>query len=120
MSLWIDPTKETVYILEAEKDLPPEQQTKWKFKPMSASCYAKFSDLILVADGKISNYGEYVLAALKYSLVGWEGKDCPPFVLGKDGLPTEETLSRIPHTIRWELGRAADNANKIDVETKKE
>lgn len=75
MSVGINPRKLRKIILPAEKDLAPEKQTTWLFRPLTASAryqlYSKWGgDVRAALEGENSHL--FVSEYLQLVLAGWE------------------------------------------------
>lgn len=110
---WINPADRVPFVLEAERALPQEQQTRFILRPLLASDYVRFSQEIRDEDGELVNWVTYTTALLRYSLTGWEGPSAPQYVADAQGYPTDESLSRIPVDDRFSIGLASDALNKV-------
>lgn len=103
------------YILECDKDLSKEKQTKFFIKPLSAKQSAAMQDSISLVEGKasITNMGTYTLDVLKAGLVGWENfvdveGNQIKFVKNMD-----ENIDRIPMEYRYEISSEIMNLSTL-------
>lgn len=115
MTIWVDPLQEHEYVLEAEREQPEAEQTKFKYRILTAREYAVTSDLLRRDDSGewFLNFNEYRLKFLKFCLVGWTSPGAPPFEKGEDGYVKDECLDRLAYEHRAELASAIDNAHKL-------
>lgn len=87
MGLFINPKREKVIVLLAEKDLPPEQQHKFKIRCLTAAQYESRKDLSNEVDASAPNeqrvlLGSWLIYTLRYGLIGVEGAPFPtPFLI---------------------------------------
>ena len=81
MAIWVDPLCEHEYVLEADRTKPEAEQTKFKYRILTAREYAVVSDLLRRDESGewFLNFNEYRLRFLKFCLIGWEGHGAPPF-----------------------------------------
>ena len=113
----ISPRTEHTYVLHAERKLPLEQQTVWRYRPMTVGQqHAMGDDCDRDSHGnKIRNSeGTKRLTLVRTNLVGWEN-----FADGKGGqvehrrdkygLVDMDVLEQIPFTARVEIAIAIEN-----------
>jgi hypothetical protein len=98
------------YILEVDRDLPVEQQTKFFIKPLSARQNAALQDGMKFSkkeDGAtIENIGTHTLEILKAGLVGWDNfndAEGNPIKFTKDA---EVNIDKLCVEYRYELSGA--------------
>lgn len=114
MPIWVDPSTKIPYVLKEDREKPEAEQTTFHLRVMKASDHARFSDSVVIGgDNTIENWTRWRLELLRYTLVGWEGPNAPPFEADADGYPTEDCLSRLHYEVRFELATAANDANKV-------
>ncbi len=118
MTIWVDPLREHEYVLEAERDRPEAEQTKFKYRILTAREYAVVSDLLRRDESGewFVNFNEYRLRFLKFCLTGWSGPNAPAFEKGEDGYVKDQCLDHLAYEFRAELASAIDNAHKLDKE----
>lgn len=103
------------YILECDKDLSSDKQTKFFIKPLSARQAAVMQDSISLVDGKasISNMGTYTLDVLKAGLTGWENFVDESGNQIKFTKNMDENIDRIPMEYRYEISSEIMNLSTL-------
>jgi hypothetical protein len=120
------------YVLEEERKLPPEKQTRWKLKTLEYAEAEELEGLQIVVDAFVGR--QYVVNGLKKArlalnvgLLGWEnfrdeGGSEITFRGGsrddRRAIP-DELLSLIRPTWAMELANAIRNEASLDLETAK-
>jgi len=59
------------YVLECDRELPAEEQTIFKLKPLSMKTSAELGDIVREDNGISLNRGEQIVFILNKCLVGW-------------------------------------------------
>ncbi len=91
------------FVLKCDKDLPPEEQTIFKIKPLTAKQYMEMADTMEYSGETVKHMGLATYNMLKIGLIGWknfkdaEGNDVS-FITNMD-----DNLNRIPADYRMEL-----------------
>ena len=143
MGIFIDPNSRVPYILEDERPLPAlagfgdaveavssedearrleensrreRKRITFYLRPLSVGAHSRRTDQAILPNSAKTAVGTFVFLTLRYGLVGWEGSGAPPFVTDADGYPTDETLSRLPASVRNELTRAINDASEPSVD----
>jgi hypothetical protein len=120
MVLPIDPNQEYTFIATVDKELEPDQQSRFVVRPLTAREEAYVTDSFLNIDlggGEASataRTGERVMAILNMGLIRWEnfppgaGTDLRFAVKGEGNKRriSDATLSRIPSEVRMEIANA--------------
>jgi len=118
----VDPRSTWDYVLLAERELPPEERTTFRLRPLTAREQAQVEDTALTTgpDGRVYslNTGTHALTILRLGLVGWEGfadEDGRPVPFAKNGSGTvsEACLDAIPSRVRHELANAITEQTKV-------
>jgi len=120
MVIPVDPKHEYSFIADEDKELPKDQQTVFKIRPLTAREEAHVTDAFLEmeigsgAPKAKSRLGARSIAILNIGLLGWE--NFPPGDVddhqfkqrgeGTKRVVADETLSRIPGDIRTDLANA--------------
>lgn len=102
--------KQKEYVLETDRELPAEEQTKFFIKPLSARQNAQIQDGMRFNKTEngatIENIGTHTLEILKYGLVGWENfndADGNPIKFTKN---MDENIDKLCVEYRYELSGA--------------
>lgn len=122
MVIALDPLQENDYICKADRDLPEEDQTVWKIKPLSAKEKMVLEDKYMLASASAKEGDQVETSfdikihrrnydALNIGLVGWENlndSEGNPVKFQKTKIRnaagfSDALLSRIPAAIRAEL-----------------
>lgn len=119
MRVFIDPAERILYILEAQRSLPPEQQMRFTFRNLSVADEMDWREELAFEyvgerDARRAvpkDYSAWRARFLNYCLVGWEGPGTPEFKVDAKGRPTNETTARLHWEVAEELLRAADAIN---------
>ena len=98
------------YVLEVDRDLPVDEQTKFFIKPLSAKQNAAIQDGMKFSKSEkgavIDNIGSHTLDTLKSGLVGWENfndADANPIKFVKN---MEDNIDKLCVEYRYELSGA--------------
>lgn len=98
------------YVMEADRDLPKEQQTVFRLRPLSLRESNEIEDLIGLGGGEGFPAGTVHTKTIKYGLVNWCNlKDQDGVSVGfekKDGLIKDKMLSMFTTAQRTELFNA--------------
>lgn len=96
------------YILESDRELPAEKQTKFFIKPLSAKQAAVLQDSMKFSgEGTImQNMGTNTLEMLKIGLVGWENFVDAEGNQIKFTKNMDENIDRLAVAYRYELASA--------------
>lgn len=113
----VDPRTERTYVTTTDRALPPEQQTTFRYRPMTiAQQHAMGDDIVTDENGNRMrrNQGSKRLDLLRSNLVGWENLRTSTgtpieFRTNKFGLVDEEALARVPFFARMELAIAIES-----------
>lgn len=140
MGIFIDPNSRVPYVLEDERPLPAlsgfdgavnsadearrleenarrdKIRTTYMLRPLSVGAHSRRTDQAILPNSSKTAVGTFVYLTLRYGLVGWSGAGAPPFVADADGYPTDETLSRLPASVRNELTRAINDISEPSVD----
>jgi len=107
------------YILQSERDLPPDLQTIWIFRPLTVHQKREIEDNMgLQLTGEGYKAGTFTYKALKYGLAGWknlkreDGSEVA-FKTGGDGLIQDELIGQLPLAVRMELATAIYDLNLL-------
>jgi hypothetical protein len=132
MAIAVNPNEPFDYVLEADRDLPPDEQTVFHLRPLSHSQRTKLDDLRFRMEGKTQVVGTpagYMQdQVLKAGLMGWDnlrdahGEQVPfvttapktPNVLGTNlSHPTDECLGRLHPNDAAELEAAIRTVQRV-------
>lgn len=143
MGIFIDPNSRVPYVLEDERPLPAlsgfgvsdgavssadearrleenarrdKIRTTYTLRPLSVGAHSRRTDQAVLPNSAKTAVGTFVYLTLRYGLVGWSGGGAPAFVADADGYPTDETLSRLPASVRNELTRAINDISEPSVD----
>lgn len=97
------------YILEIDRDVEVEKQTKFFIKPLSAKQSAAIQDSMKISkegNATIDNIGSYTLDILKSGLVGWDNFVDSEGNQIKFSKHQDDNIDRIPLEYRYELSSA--------------
>ena len=119
MAIAIDPREVFEYVLEADRELPEDEQTVWLLKPMSYKEERALKRRL--SSGKAVDLVDATEDILRDNLRGWkvgtfrkaDGTEIAPDVV--DGKATEETLGMIDHSWRTELANAITSRGRLTV-----
>lgn len=122
MPIAIDPREPYEYVLECDRDLPDDEQTRWKLKVLTLGELASLEDSLFRLDPESGEArlltGSHATKILKIGLLGWSGfrdanGDDVPFrtrtvgrATGKREEVTDECLERLHPDWRRELANA--------------
>ena len=139
MGIFVDPATRVPYVLEAERPLPPalssdgvacsedearrleensrrdKIRTTYLLRPLSVGAFSRRTDQAILPNSSKTAVGTFVYLTLRYGLAGWSGGGAPPFIADADGQPTDDTLSRLPPSVRNELTTAINNISEPSV-----
>ncbi|MDA8122246.1 MAG: hypothetical protein M0Z38_06745 [Deltaproteobacteria bacterium] len=120
MPIAIDPTKVIEYVLLCDRDLPPEEQTMFELKVLTARELAKIEDGSARADvsGNIEfRSGTQVINILNVGLKGWrnfkdaQGREVP--FRENNGAPRPENWDYLTPDWRRELANAVTEQTRV-------
>lgn len=124
MAIAVDPNKIVPYVLKEDRHLPPDQQTIWKTKILTARQHAHLQDYAVQANSTDSSMfvksGSTVLETIKMGLYGWEnfkdenGKEVEWRI--KDGIPLDENFDRMQPRWRQEISKFISERNTLSAE----
>lgn len=107
----VSPDEVTRYVTSAEREREEPDPTVFLIRTVDLKTERKMNEL--ARSGGLDN-----AAVLRLGLAGWENFDAA-FEKTDDGLPTDETLEKIPFGVRSELTAAILDANTIGPATRK-
>lgn len=129
MATAVDPSAVYTYVLKEDRELPREEQTKFKLRSLSAGEQAKVKDSTAGWENETGrmqmNSGTVELMALRFGLVGWEGfRDASGNEVEFDGTkrkvngvsimqPSDAALSRLAPRHRMELAEQITNHGSL-------
>lgn len=122
MPIAVDPAKVVRYVLRAERELPPEQQTVFLLKALTARETADVEDALFfqTAIGTMVRNGSQRLRILGLGVVGWEnfpdsqGRPVPFNTQDKAA-----NWDRIAPEYQTELANAIMEANRLNAADRK-
>jgi hypothetical protein len=106
------------YVLERERALAPQEQTKWIYKPLSSVDRFQLNELF-PAELRAVQTMSFSIEVLRRALVGWEnfklgGREVAFRVSQSTGRPTDETLGCVEPADLGELSVAAFDVDSLD------
>lgn len=126
MAIATDPRPEgsgtQTYVLTSDRELPPEQQTVWTFRPLRDGEWARIMDLVLVSSQGVAGAGVASVAqeVLSSSLVGvqnfWASKvggETIDVTRDRQGRVSETFLERIRWPDKLELANFAQSLTRL-------